>query len=43
MAKQTLTPDGLPKPRGSYSLVNIASPAGWFSLRGRPHPIRRVM
>ena len=26
MAKTTLNPDGLPVPRGSYALVNIAQP-----------------
>ena len=35
MAKTTLNPDGLPVPRGSYSLVNIAQPGRMVLIAGR--------
>ena len=35
MAKITLNPDGLPVPRGSYSLVNIAQPGRMVFIAGQ--------
>ena len=35
MAKTTLNPDGLPVPRGSYSLVNIAQPGRMVFIAGQ--------
>jgi len=35
MAKTTLNPDGLPAPRGSYSLVNIAQPGRMVFIAGQ--------
>ena len=35
MAKSTLNPDGLPVPRGSYSLVNIAQPGRMVFIAGQ--------
>ncbi|MGH7817770.1 MAG: RidA family protein [Candidatus Binatia bacterium] len=35
MAKTTLNPDGLPAPRGSYSLVNIAQPGRMVWIAGQ--------
>jgi 2-iminobutanoate/2-iminopropanoate deaminase len=35
MAKTTLNPDGLPVPRGSYSLVNIAEPGRMVFIAGQ--------
>lgn len=35
MAKTTLNPDGLPVPRGSYSLVNIAHPGRMVFIAGQ--------
>jgi 2-iminobutanoate/2-iminopropanoate deaminase len=35
MAKMTLNPDGLPVPRGSYSLVNIAQPGRMVFIAGQ--------
>ena len=35
MAKKTLNPDGLPVPRGSYSLVNIAQPGRMVFIAGQ--------
>ncbi|MGH7930807.1 MAG: RidA family protein [Candidatus Binatia bacterium] len=35
MAKTTLNPDGLPVPRGSYSLVNIAEPGRMIFIAGQ--------
>jgi 2-iminobutanoate/2-iminopropanoate deaminase len=35
MAKSTLNPDGLPVPRGSYSLVNIAEPGRMVFIAGQ--------
>ena len=35
MAKTTLNPDGLPVPRGSYSLVNIAQPGRMVFIVGQ--------
>ncbi len=35
MAKTTLNPDGLPVPRGSYSLVNIAEPGRIVFIAGQ--------
>jgi enamine deaminase RidA (YjgF/YER057c/UK114 family) len=35
MAKTTLNPDGLPVPRGSYSLVNIAQPGRMVLIAGQ--------
>jgi len=35
MAKTTLNPDGLPIPRGSYSLVNIAQPGRMVFIAGQ--------
>ena len=35
MAKTTLNPDGLPVPRGSYSLVNIAGPGRMVFIAGQ--------
>jgi enamine deaminase RidA (YjgF/YER057c/UK114 family) len=35
MAKTTLNPEGLPVPRGSYSLVNIAQPGRMVFLAGQ--------
>jgi enamine deaminase RidA (YjgF/YER057c/UK114 family) len=35
MAKTTLNPDGLPVPRGSYSLVNIAQPGRIVFIAGQ--------
>jgi 2-iminobutanoate/2-iminopropanoate deaminase len=35
MAKTTINPDGLPVPRGSYSLVNIAQPGRMVFIAGQ--------
>ncbi|HET9550333.1 MAG TPA: RidA family protein [Candidatus Binatia bacterium] len=35
MAKTTLNPEGLPVPRGSYSLVNIAQPGRMVFIAGQ--------
>ncbi len=35
MAKTALNPDGLPQPRGSYSLVNIAQPGRMVFIAGQ--------
>ena len=35
MAKTTLDPDGLPVPRGSYTLVNIAQPGRMVFIAGQ--------
>jgi enamine deaminase RidA (YjgF/YER057c/UK114 family) len=35
MAKTALNPDGLPVPRGSYSLVNIAEPGRMVFIAGQ--------
>ena len=35
MAKTTLNPEGLPMPRGSYSLVNIAQPGRMVFIAGQ--------
>jgi 2-iminobutanoate/2-iminopropanoate deaminase len=35
MAKTTLNPEGLPVPRGSYSLVNIAQPGQMVFIAGQ--------
>lgn len=35
MAKTTLNPEGLPVPRGSYSLVNIAPPGRMVFIAGQ--------
>ena len=35
MAKTTLNPDGLPVPRGSYSLVNVAQPGRMVFIAGQ--------
>jgi 2-iminobutanoate/2-iminopropanoate deaminase len=35
MAKTTLNPDGLPVPRGSYALVNIAQPGRMVFIAGQ--------
>jgi len=35
MAKTTFNPDGLPAPRGSYSLVNIAQPGRMVFIAGQ--------
>ena len=35
MAKTTLNPDGLPVPRGSYTLVNIAQPGRMVFIAGQ--------
>jgi enamine deaminase RidA (YjgF/YER057c/UK114 family) len=35
MAKITLNPDGLPLPRGSYSLVNVAQPGRMVFIAGQ--------
>jgi len=35
MAKTTLNPDGLPAPRGSYNLVNIAQPGRMVFIAGQ--------
>jgi enamine deaminase RidA (YjgF/YER057c/UK114 family) len=35
MAKTALNPDGLPLPRGSYSLVNIAEPGRMVFIAGQ--------
>lgn len=35
MAKQTVNPDGLPVPRGSYALVNIAQPGRMVFIAGQ--------
>jgi enamine deaminase RidA (YjgF/YER057c/UK114 family) len=35
MAKTTMNPDGLPVPRGSYSLVNIAQPGRMVFIAGQ--------
>ena len=35
MAKSTLNPAGLPVPRGSYSLVNIAQPGRMVFIAGQ--------
>ncbi|MGH7855403.1 MAG: RidA family protein [Candidatus Binatia bacterium] len=35
MAKTTMNPDGLPPPRGSYSLVNIAQPGRMVFIAGQ--------
>jgi enamine deaminase RidA (YjgF/YER057c/UK114 family) len=35
MAKQTLNPEGLPTPRGSYSLVNVAQPGRMVFIAGQ--------
>ena len=35
MAKTTLNPDGLPVPRGSYSLVNIVQPGRMVFIAGQ--------
>ena len=35
MAKTTFNPDGLPVPRGSYSLVNIAQPGRMVFIAGQ--------
>jgi enamine deaminase RidA (YjgF/YER057c/UK114 family) len=35
MPKTTLNPDGLPVPRGSYSLVNIAQPGRMLFIAGQ--------
>jgi enamine deaminase RidA (YjgF/YER057c/UK114 family) len=35
MAKTTLNPDGLPVPRGSYNLVNIAQPGRMVFIAGQ--------
>ena len=35
MAKTTLNPDGLPVPRGSYSLVSIAQPGRMVFIAGQ--------
>ena len=35
MAKTTLNPEGLPVPRGSYSLVNIAEPGRMVFIAGQ--------
>jgi len=35
MAKTTLNPDGLPVPRGSYSLINIAQPGRMVFIAGQ--------
>jgi enamine deaminase RidA (YjgF/YER057c/UK114 family) len=35
MTKTTMNPDGLPAPRGSYSLVNIAQPGRMVFLAGQ--------
>jgi enamine deaminase RidA (YjgF/YER057c/UK114 family) len=35
MAKSTLNPDGLPVPRGSYALVNIAQPGRMVFIAGQ--------
>jgi enamine deaminase RidA (YjgF/YER057c/UK114 family) len=35
MAKSTLNPEGLPVPRGSYSLVNIAQPGRLVFIAGQ--------
>ncbi len=34
MAKTTMNPEGLPTPRGSYSLVNIAQPGRMVFIAG---------
>lgn len=35
MSKSTLNPDGLPVPRGSYSLVNVAQPGRMVFIAGQ--------
>ena len=35
MSKMTLNPDGLPVPRGSYSLVSIAQPGRMIFIAGQ--------
>ena len=35
MAKSAFNPDGLPVPRGSYSLVNIAQPGRMVFIAGQ--------
>jgi enamine deaminase RidA (YjgF/YER057c/UK114 family) len=35
MAKTTMNPEGLPAPRGSYSLVNIAQPGRMVFIAGQ--------
>src|SRR4030095_10616083 len=35
MAKTTMNPDGLPTPRGSYSLVNISQPGRMVFIAGQ--------
>ena len=35
MAKNAFNPDGLPVPRGSYSLVNIAQPGRMVFIAGQ--------
>jgi enamine deaminase RidA (YjgF/YER057c/UK114 family) len=35
MAKTTFNPDGLPVPRGSYSLVNVAQPGRMVFIAGQ--------
>lgn len=35
MAKETLNPEGLPVPRGSYNLVNIAQPGRMVFIAGQ--------
>lgn len=35
MAKTTMNPEGLPAPRGSYSLVNIAEPGRMVFIAGQ--------
>lgn len=35
MAKITLNPDGLPLPRGSYSLINVAQPGRMVFIAGQ--------
>ena len=35
MAKTTMNPEGLPTPRGSYSLVNIAQPGRMVFIAGQ--------
>ena len=42
MAKTTMNPEGLPVPRGSYSLVAIAQPGRMVFIAGQTASIRKV-
>jgi len=43
MAKTTMNPEGLPVPRGSYSLVAIAQPGRMVFIAGQTAPPGRRM